>query len=291
LNYASIGGDVGGSFSRLRRGPTPLSAFAPGAHGQLALTADGGATWGVASVSTSSDLVDTSWPDLKTGYAIDAKGGLFRSANSGVSWSTLSSGAGAPARAVLALPGDVVLLVGPRGVKRATGGGEFNAVEGALVGRTALDDVQLAGPAIFASGRGGKGAARQHHEGRVVAGGQAADEEDAHPQRVVQRQAAQGHLTQGQGQGHDQRQARGRRRRRARDGLRACDHRHGLDEPHGHRGRQRRLVLGDVHDQARGRLRRPVGRRQRARRRRIQAAARQVPLTATAAWECRRPSA
>jgi hypothetical protein len=29
LNYASIGGDVGGSFSRLRRGPTPLSAFAP----------------------------------------------------------------------------------------------------------------------------------------------------------------------------------------------------------------------------------------------------------------------
>jgi photosystem II stability/assembly factor-like uncharacterized protein len=155
-NYVSIGGDIGGSFFRLRKGPNPTSAFAPGAKGQLALTADGGVTWKVASVSTSSDLVDTSWPALETGYALDAKGGLFRTANGGVSWSTLSPGAGAPANAVLALAGGDVVLVGPRGVKRATGGGEFKRVSGALVSRTALSDAQLAGSAIFAWGRDGK---------------------------------------------------------------------------------------------------------------------------------------
>ncbi|MDX6678304.1 MAG: hypothetical protein QOE31_2356 [Solirubrobacteraceae bacterium] len=156
VNYVSIGGDVGGAFFRLRRGPIPTSAFAPGAKGQLAFTADAGETWKVASVSTSSDLADTSWPDLKTGYAIDVKGGLFRTANGGVSWSTLSPGAGSPARAVLALPGgDVVLLVGDKGIRRATGGGEFNRVGGELIGRTSFDDAQLAGSAIFAWARDG----------------------------------------------------------------------------------------------------------------------------------------
>jgi photosystem II stability/assembly factor-like uncharacterized protein len=156
VNYVPIGGDVGGSFFRLREGPTPTAAFAPGAKGQVAFTADGGATWKVASVSTSSDLVDTSWPDLKTGYAIDAKGGLFRSANGGVSWSTLSPGAGPPANAVLALTNGDVLLFGPKGVKRATGGGEFNSVSGKLVGKTALGDAQIAGSAILAWARDGK---------------------------------------------------------------------------------------------------------------------------------------
>jgi photosystem II stability/assembly factor-like uncharacterized protein len=156
VNYVAIGGDVGGNFFRLREGPVPTSAFAPGAKGQVAFTADGGVTWKVANVSTSSDLADTSWPDLKTGYAIDRRGGLFRTANGGVSWATLSPGAGAPANAVLALPGGDVLLFGPRGVKRATGGGEFNPVSGGLVSKTALTDAQLAGSAIFAWARGGK---------------------------------------------------------------------------------------------------------------------------------------
>jgi photosystem II stability/assembly factor-like uncharacterized protein len=155
VNYVSIGGDIGGSFVRLRRGPVPTSAFAPGAKGQLGFTADAGVTWRVASVSTSSDLVDTSWPDLKTGYAIDTKGGLFRTANGGVSWSTLSPGAGAAAHAVLALPGGDVVLVGDKGIRRASGGGEFNRVGGALIARTSLDDAQLAGSAIFAWARDG----------------------------------------------------------------------------------------------------------------------------------------
>ncbi|HTN25265.1 MAG TPA: YCF48-related protein [Solirubrobacteraceae bacterium] len=153
VNYLPVGGDVGGQFSRVRRGPVPSSAFAPGAKGQLALTADGGVTWKVANVSTSADLIDTSWPDLKTGYALDVRGGLFRTQNSGLTWQTLSAGPGGAARAVVAIGGsDTVLLFGPRGIKKATGGGEFNAVAGKAVARAALGDAQLAGSAVFAWG-------------------------------------------------------------------------------------------------------------------------------------------
>ena len=89
-----------GRSSTLRRGPVPTSAFAPGAKGQIALTADAGATWKVANVSTSADILDTSWSDAKTGYALDIRGGLFRTLNGGTTWQTLNAGAGAAPRAV-----------------------------------------------------------------------------------------------------------------------------------------------------------------------------------------------
>ena len=156
INYVPIGGDAGGQFSIVRRGPVAGSAFAPGAKGQVALTLDGGASWKVANVATSADVADTSWSDVKTGYALDVRGGLFRTQNGGLTWQTLSAGPGAPARAVFAVPGGTnVLLVGPRGIKRSVGGGEFNAVAGSLVSRAAVSDAQLAGSAIFAWRSGG----------------------------------------------------------------------------------------------------------------------------------------
>lgn len=157
INYVPIGGDVGGQFSLLRRGPVASSAFAPGAKGQVAFTLDGGVSWKVVNVSTSADIADTSWSDVKTGYALDARGGLFRTQNGGLTWQTLSAGPGAPARAVLAVPGGTnVLLFGPRGIKRSVGGGEFTAVPGKLVTKAAITDAQLAGSAIFAWAGGGK---------------------------------------------------------------------------------------------------------------------------------------
>ncbi len=157
INYHAIGGDIGGSFSAMRRGPVPTSAFAPGAKGQIALTVDAGATWKVANVSTSADILDTSWADAKTGYALDIRGGLFRTLNGGTTWQTLNAGAGAAPRAVIAVPGsDSVLLFGPKGIKRATGGGEFNSVPGKIVSSAAITNADLGGSAIFAWGSGGK---------------------------------------------------------------------------------------------------------------------------------------
>lgn len=156
VDYVALGRDIGGSFVRLRSGPTPTSAFAPGAEGQIAHTVDGGETWKVASVSTSADLLDTSWPDLQTGYAIDARGGLFRTSNGGASWSTLAPGPGGAAQAVLALPGETVLLAGPRGIKRSLKGGQFDRITARLVSRAALGDIQAAGSAVFAWSSGGR---------------------------------------------------------------------------------------------------------------------------------------
>jgi photosystem II stability/assembly factor-like uncharacterized protein len=157
INYVPIGGDIGGSFTALRRGPVPTSAFAPGAKGQIALTVDSGTTWKVANVSTSADILDTSWSDAKIGYALDIRGGLFRTLNGGLTWQTLNAGAGAAARAVIAVPGSTnVLLFGPRGIKLATGGGEFNAIPGKVVTSAAISNADIGGSAIFAWGSGGK---------------------------------------------------------------------------------------------------------------------------------------
>ncbi len=157
VNYVPIGGDIGGAFSRVRRGPVPTSAFAPGAKGQIAFTVDGGASWKVANVSTSADIVDTSWSDAKTGYALDIRGGLFRTQNGGLTWQTLNAGAGAAARAVLAVPASSnVLLFGPKGIKRSSSGGEFNSVPGKLVAQTSLTNADTGGSAVFAWAENGK---------------------------------------------------------------------------------------------------------------------------------------
>lgn len=151
INYTPIGGDIGGQFSALRRGPVPTSAFAPGAKGQIAFTVDSGVTWKVANVSTSADLLDTSWSDVKTGYALDTRGGLFRTQNGGLTWQTLSPGAGPSARAVLAVPGSpAVLLFGPRGIKLAATGGEFTPISAKLVRTASITNAAFGGSAIFA---------------------------------------------------------------------------------------------------------------------------------------------
>jgi hypothetical protein len=109
-------------------------------------------TWKVANVSTSADLADTSWPDFRTGYALDVRGGLFRTQNSGLTWQTLSAGPGGAAQAVVALPDGTVLLFEPKGIKKAVGGGEFNPIVARAVTRATLTDAQVAGTAVFTWG-------------------------------------------------------------------------------------------------------------------------------------------
>jgi hypothetical protein len=49
VDYVPVGGDIGGRFSLVRRGPVASSAFALAAKGQVAFTLDGGASWKVAT--------------------------------------------------------------------------------------------------------------------------------------------------------------------------------------------------------------------------------------------------
>jgi photosystem II stability/assembly factor-like uncharacterized protein len=151
-NYAPVGGDIAGSFQfGLRLGPTPESALALGAKGQLARTTDNGVTWKAINVATSADMQDTSFTDADNGYALDQRGGLFRTANGGASWSPIDPGTTSAPRAVIA-SGQTVLLAGPRGIRRATQGGEF-ALTSAKAARTvAVDSFDRGGSAIFAYG-------------------------------------------------------------------------------------------------------------------------------------------
>jgi photosystem II stability/assembly factor-like uncharacterized protein len=149
--YAQIGGDIGGSYPLgLRLGPDADTTFALGTRGQLARTTDGGARWQSLNVATSADLRDVAFSSRDTGYALDTRGGLFRTTNGGQSWEPLDPGTTAPPRAVLTA-GDAVLLAGPRGIRRATRGGQFDLVADGAARRVPVDAFDRAGSAIFVS--------------------------------------------------------------------------------------------------------------------------------------------
>ncbi len=151
-NYAALGGDIAGSFQfGLRLGPAPTIALALGARGQLACTLDGGVTWRAINVATSADMQDTSFSTADAGYALDKRGGLFRTTNGGTSWQPIDPGTTAAPRAVLTA-GDAVLLAGPTGVRRASGGGQFDLATDKAVRGVALENFDRAAGAVFAYG-------------------------------------------------------------------------------------------------------------------------------------------
>jgi photosystem II stability/assembly factor-like uncharacterized protein len=150
--FASLSGDIGGEYGRLRAGPGGL-LFAPGAKGDFAMSTDGGQSWHVLATQTSQMLLDVAFATPQLGYALDAAGGLQQTGNAGASWQTLNPGTTAPARAVAAVGGDV-LLIGPVGVHRAVSGGRFEPVSGKPVANARLSDYDLAGTTVFAFGAG-----------------------------------------------------------------------------------------------------------------------------------------
>ncbi|HEY3020029.1 MAG TPA: YCF48-related protein [Solirubrobacteraceae bacterium] len=152
VNYTPVGGDIGATYVALRRGPSPQIAYALGRNGQLARTADGGANWRALSVPTSAELGDVSFASSELGYALDVRGGLFKTANGGQSWQTLDPGTTAAPLALAALGENVVLLAGPRGVRRQVGGGRFDAVTDRDVATARLSDLDAANGAVVAFG-------------------------------------------------------------------------------------------------------------------------------------------
>jgi photosystem II stability/assembly factor-like uncharacterized protein len=151
-NFAPVGGDIAGSFQfGLRLGPGADIAYALGARGQIARTTDAGTTWRAINVATSADLRDTSFATVDRGFALDQRGTLFETQNGGESWAPIDTGTTSPPRAVIT-SGDVVLLAGPRGVRRQAGGGGFDLVGDRTARRLAIDRFDRAGSAIFAYG-------------------------------------------------------------------------------------------------------------------------------------------
>ena len=101
--------------------------------GQIAATTNGGASWRTLQLPTSAALHDAAFPTARIGYALTTNGGVFRTADEGSSWSTLSPDAEKP-DALLAPNASTVLLIGPRGVRRSLdGGASFTPVQGVVI--------------------------------------------------------------------------------------------------------------------------------------------------------------
>jgi photosystem II stability/assembly factor-like uncharacterized protein len=156
INYTQISRDLGGVYFGLRGGTAASSAFALGARGALAVTMDGGGSWKTLAVPTSADVLDVSFFAADTGYALDVRGGLFKTTNSGVTWQTLDTGSTTAPRALKALGGDAVLLAGPRGIRRAVGGGRFDPVGGKPVTKAVLTSLKSGTGVVVAFGNGTK---------------------------------------------------------------------------------------------------------------------------------------
>lgn len=149
--WAPVGGRIsGGGFNRLRATNSQL-AEAGGDNGILVRTVDGGNDWFTVGVTTPADIRDASFPSQSTGFALDDAGGLFKTVNGGSSWSNLDTGTSADPHALLALDGNRILLVGPKGIRISTNAGNsFKAVKSKAVKGKPLDDIDVASGALIA---------------------------------------------------------------------------------------------------------------------------------------------
>lgn len=152
VNYAPVGGRVIGQFSRLRATSSQV-AYAAGADGTVARTLDGGQSWTGLGVPTPTDVADVAFPSADRGFALDSAGSLQRTDNGGTSWQLLNTGTSARPSAVVAVNARNVLLIGPRGVRRSTDGGDqFTGATARVVSRANLTDADVVGGAVFVSG-------------------------------------------------------------------------------------------------------------------------------------------
>src|SRR6185436_12373722 len=152
-SFISVGGRLTSRLLGVRAGGQAGAAFAPGENGTLAKTVDGGQTWTSGNVSTSEDVFDVSFPTNLAGFALDTAGGLFRTRDGGATWRPLDTGSTQSARAVVATSPTTILLAGPRGLRRSTGGGDtFSAVSNRSVARAGLSGIDVAGSTLVAWG-------------------------------------------------------------------------------------------------------------------------------------------
>jgi photosystem II stability/assembly factor-like uncharacterized protein len=117
----------------IRLGASAQDAYIPGNAGLIADTLDGGTSWGVLRVPTSSNILDVAFPTTSVGYAVSATGTVYRTSSGGLTWSILNSGGGVPS-ALLAPSENTILLVGPTGLRRSTNAGaSFASIGGSVV--------------------------------------------------------------------------------------------------------------------------------------------------------------
>lgn len=126
---------------------------------QIAATQDSGASWSLLRVPTSGQVSRVAFASAQVGFALDTNGILYRTTNSGASWSSFAK-RHSPRSALAAVSARTLLLVGPKGIFRSTdGGADFRKIPGHVrVGHRAgptlaslqFDSVLVAGHTVVA---------------------------------------------------------------------------------------------------------------------------------------------
>jgi photosystem II stability/assembly factor-like uncharacterized protein len=142
------------------------SAYIPGTNGQIAATANDGASWGLLRAPTTNDVQDVAFPNTSTGFELESDGTLRTTSDGGVAWASQDTGVSS-ASALAATSTQNVLLIGPRGVNRSTdGGSSFSRVTSKVVlaskpkrtttvAKLALTSSETVGDTVFAWGASG----------------------------------------------------------------------------------------------------------------------------------------
>lgn len=148
--FVRVGDDpLPGRFSRLRSG-SPTLVLAPGPQGRLARSTDGGQHWSAIQLPTSENLRDVWFVDDQVGFALDASGRVFRTTNGGDNWSDFGTPPGVQPKALYAPDQNTVLLFGPSGVRRGTGGSFDLVGEKVIKGEPVSEYDRTGGGVIFA---------------------------------------------------------------------------------------------------------------------------------------------
>ncbi len=138
------------------------SAYLLGTGGQIDATTNGGSNWTLLQTPSNDAVTAGAFPTASVGYAITADDVLRKTTDGGSAWSSLDATVGDNTQ--LAAPSaSTVLLVGPRGIRRSTNGGQTfvtvagsvqrgNGHRGATISSLPLTDADVRGSTTFAWG-------------------------------------------------------------------------------------------------------------------------------------------
>jgi photosystem II stability/assembly factor-like uncharacterized protein len=151
VTWTQVGGSLGKQLTGLRATDANFG-YAYGTLGALATTSNGGVTWTPLSIPSSNSVGAASFADPNNGFALDSSGTLWGTTNGGSTWARKNTGGGSP-NDVAAINSNIVLLIGPKGVKRSTnGGGSFSSVSGKPVAKASLENGEDVSNGVFAFG-------------------------------------------------------------------------------------------------------------------------------------------
>jgi photosystem II stability/assembly factor-like uncharacterized protein len=101
----------------------PGTAYLLGKGGQLDATINSGATWTLEQTPTNANIVAGTFPTTGTGYVTTSDRVLRKTTDGGNSWSSLDATVTNRTQ-VVATSASTLMLVGPRGIRRSTNGGQ-----------------------------------------------------------------------------------------------------------------------------------------------------------------------